>query len=222
MPLHELGHAVTAWFCGFDAIPTLWKTLTPESRGFVAPLLLLAALGWIINRGRLVHSLPLMALGGALVLLQAFATFGFSSDTAQMLITWGGDGVGMLLATLLMGTFFVGKDTQLYKGWLRWGFTAIGAAAFVDMFATWWAARTDVGAIPYGMTGGMHTDSYKLVEYYGWSFDTLVGRYVTTGIVCLVGLAAIYAWGVLAATREAAERQRAQRLTRAVRHAREG
>ena len=35
MPVHELGHAVTAWLCGYFAIPTLWKTLVPDERGFV-------------------------------------------------------------------------------------------------------------------------------------------------------------------------------------------
>ncbi len=32
MPVHEFGHAVTAWFCGYAAVPTLWKTLIPETR----------------------------------------------------------------------------------------------------------------------------------------------------------------------------------------------
>src|SRR5262245_22643731 len=32
MPVHELGHAVSAWFTGFWAIPTLWKTLIPDER----------------------------------------------------------------------------------------------------------------------------------------------------------------------------------------------
>ena len=35
MPVHELGHAVTSWWCGYGAIPTLWKTLVPEERGVV-------------------------------------------------------------------------------------------------------------------------------------------------------------------------------------------
>ena len=35
MMVHELGHAVTAWWCGFGALPGLWKTLIPETRGVV-------------------------------------------------------------------------------------------------------------------------------------------------------------------------------------------
>jgi len=32
MIVHELGHATTAWWCGFGALPGLWKTLVPETR----------------------------------------------------------------------------------------------------------------------------------------------------------------------------------------------
>ena len=65
------------------------------------------------------------------------------------------DGVGMVLASALMATFFFGKRTQLYQGWLRWGFLAIGAAAFTDMFATWWKAQSDTAAIPFGEIEGV-------------------------------------------------------------------
>ncbi len=169
MPVHELGHAVTAWFCGHWAVPTLWKTLIAETRGFVAPITLV-----------------------------------LKAKTADMLITFGGDGMGMVLGVLLMSTFFFGKSTQLYKGWLRWGFLVIGSAAFVDMFATWWAARSDFGAVPFGEQEGVGlSDATKLVDDHGWTTDALIHRYVTLGIFCLVALALVYAWGVLRARRYA-------------------
>ena len=49
----------------------------------------------------------------------------------------------------LMATFFVRNESLVNKG-LRWGTLVIGAGAWVDIFATWWAARSDDGAIPYG------------------------------------------------------------------------
>ena len=42
MLVHELGHAVTAWWCGFAALPGLWKTAIPDARGVAAPVLVLA------------------------------------------------------------------------------------------------------------------------------------------------------------------------------------
>ena len=44
MPHHELDHALAGWFCGYTSIPKVWKTLTPESRGFIAPLVVFGGL----------------------------------------------------------------------------------------------------------------------------------------------------------------------------------
>lgn len=225
MPVHEFGHAVTAWFCGYTAIPTLWKTLIPDTRGLIAPLALAGTLGYLIYRARQTQHMPLLYASGALLLLQATTTLGIKSETAQMLITFGGDGMGMVLATALMASFFVGKNTQLYKGSLRWGFVVIGAAAFIDIYATWWRARKDEGAIPYGTTGGMATDAMKLVDEHGWTLQLLVQRYVMLGVCCLIVLAIVYAWGVRCAhsqrqARRLVQRRRERAETMAERHMR--
>ena len=44
MWVHELGHAVAAWLCGYPAFPGPWLTLTAESRSPLLALLLFAAL----------------------------------------------------------------------------------------------------------------------------------------------------------------------------------
>ena len=33
MPVHEMGHAVTGWLCGFNSIPSLWVTVSSGERG---------------------------------------------------------------------------------------------------------------------------------------------------------------------------------------------
>ena len=194
-----------AWFCGTWAIPTLWKTLVAEERGFVMPL--------VARRRARLHDVPRVPAprsstswrsARALLVVQAIGTFYIRELTAEMVFTFGGDGIGMVLAAVLMATFFFGKRTQLYKGWLRWGFLVIGAAAFSDMFATWWAARTDIGKIPYGEIEGVGlSDAAKLVELHGWSVQALVRRFLTVGFACLAALAAVYAWGVWAAWQRA-------------------
>ena len=213
MPVHEFGHAVTAWFCGYAAIPTLWKTLVPETRGFVAPLLLAGTLGYAMFRAHQTHKTSVVYACGVLLLLQAIATLGISPTTAHMWITFGGDGTGMILAILLMASFFFGKNTQLYKGALRWGFVVIGAAAFVDIYATLWKSRKDDSAIPYGTTGGMATDAMTLVDVHGWSLQTLVSRYVVLGVCCLIVLALVYAWGVRRAKSEVEARRLAAKTS---------
>lgn len=197
MPVHELGHAVTAWLCGFGAIPTVWVTITMDERGFVAPMAVFAVVAWVLYRGWQLESRPILAAGGLVLLLQAILTLGIKEHTARSLITFGGDGVGLVLAILLMGSFFFGKGTQLYKGSLRWGFLAIGAGAFVDINATWWLARRDPSEIPFTTRdNGMESDALKLVNEFGWTEAALVNRHILACLACMAVLALVYAWGV--------------------------
>ena len=152
-----------------------------------------------------------MYAGIALVLLQLIGTFGIKHETTQVLIAFGGDGAGMIIATLLMGSFFFGKRTQLYKGSVRWGLVAIGAASFVDIFATWVSARKDDQNVPYGTTGDMASDAMLLVDNHGWSMQALIGRYFWLGVCCLIALALVYAWGVWRAHAEVESREALQK-----------
>ena len=206
MPVHELGHAVSAWFTGFWAIPTLWKTIIPEERSFIAPVLLAGALGWMIVAAWRAEKTYLVVLGVVLLVVQAVGTFALREDKAVAIYTFGGDGIGMVLATLLMASFFFGKRSQLYKGSLRWGFLAIGAAAFVDMFATWTTALYDPYAIPIGEIEGVGlSDAARLLGEHLWEQRALVRRFVTVGALCLIALALVYAWGVRLAWKKARE-----------------
>ena len=197
MPVHELGHAVTAWLCGFGAIPTVWVTITMEERGYIAPLAVFAAVAWTMYRGWQADNRALLTTGGLVLLLQAFLTLGLKEHTARSLIVFGGDGMGLILSILLMGSFFFGKGTQLYKGSLRWGFVVIGAGAFVDINGTWWLARRDATEIPF-MTrdNGMESDALRLVNEFGWTEAALVNRHIGTCLACMFVLALVYAWGV--------------------------
>jgi hypothetical protein len=203
MMVHELGHAVTAWWHGFAALPTVWKTLIPETRGVLAPLLVgainagLVVWGWRTERTRLI------AIGLALGGLQLIA-LGRTTDHAQEMITFGGDAGAMILGTALMMTFFVGPESRLRTNHLRWGFLVIGAAALVDTLATWWAAQRDVDVIPFGEIEGVGlSDPSRLTEDYGWTVRELVHRYTTVGALCLVALGLAWAWSVWTVRRDA-------------------
>ena len=80
----------------------------------------------------------------------------------------------------------------------------IGAAAYVDTFATWWTARTDPSVIPFGEIEGVGlSDPSRLYETYGWSGKLIVERYVTVGVICAIVLRARVRVGVWSARREA-------------------
>jgi len=210
MPVHEFGHAVSAWLCGFNAIPALWKTITPENRGYISSALLLVA-QVALSRYAIKHRQPAWFIGIAMVfLVQVYGTFVITLSKANMFITLGGDALGLVLSALLMSLFYVGKDTQIYKGALRYGFLGIGAAAFMDMFLPWW--KKDISAIGYGLTGGIPTDSWKMVNIHLWEWESLFSMHFTIGFLCLLALITIYALGIRQANLWLREKQRHDRL----------
>jgi hypothetical protein len=203
MMVHESGHAVTSWLCGFAAFPGLWVTYTAEARGWPIVLLVAAAGAWLIVAGRRARRAAWTWAGAVVLSLQLAGTLLASPRTAQALIVFGGDGGALVLGTLLMSSFFCGRDTQVYRGQLRWGFLVIGASAFVDTFATWWAALTDLDAVPFGEIEGVGlSDPSKLTQVYGWAMHAMVHRYVALGIACLLTLAVTWGLGVAAARGE--------------------
>jgi len=190
---HELGHAITAWFCGYAAVPTLWKTMVPETRGVIVPLALaageagLAWLGWKSERTWLV--IVALCLGG----LQLAGTTSHE-ETASLAITFGGDAGAMIIGTFLMVCFFVPEGSTLRRGALRWGLLVIGAAAYVDVAMTWYRSRSKEDAIPFGVIEGVGlSDPAKLLEA-GWEPSLIVSRYSLVAGSCLVVIVAVWAW----------------------------
>jgi hypothetical protein len=207
MWLHELGHATTAWMSGFWAFPGPWRTAIGESRAPAITVVLLGALAglgvWAYRAGKR----PAAAALGALVVLQLVLTLGVKTRAAQALILFGGDAGGMVLGAALFATFFAPPGSRLHTTWLRWGFLFLGAFGFADPFALWWRARHDLDVIPFGEIEGVgHSDPSRLVDVHGWSVPALISRYVTLGVVCLVVMAAAYAWGLTRGAARSADR----------------
>ena len=198
---HEFGHAITAWWCGFTALPGLWKTSIPEARGVVVPLLVAAASGLAVVRGWRANNNALVVLGLVLGALQFVGTTS-SIDHARAAMIFGGDAGAMVLGTAMILAFFVPPGTRLHATGLRWGLLAIGAATLVDTSATWWAARTNVDAIPFGEIEGVGlSDPSKLDEVFGWTTRQIVDRYVVVATACTVVVIAAWAWSTWAAYR---------------------
>ena len=204
MMVHELGHAVTAWWCGFAALPTVWKTLIPDARQPLVSVIVLALEAWLFVRGWTAQRVSWAAIGLGLAVVQLVGTLGTSVGRAHEAITFGGDAGAMVLGTLLMLTMFVGPDSRLRTKHLRWGFLVIGAAALVDTFATWSAARTNPDVIPFGEIEGVGlSDPSKLDEVYGWTTQQIVHRHWSVGVACFAVLAVAWLYATHAARRDA-------------------
>lgn len=198
---HELGHAATAWLAGFTAIPSVWKTLI-FSRGWLATIVVGAGNAALLWFGWKQHRTPLLIAGLVLGGLQLVLTT-TDAASAQVAITFGGDAGAMIIGTLLVMTFFAQAGSALRKGGLRWGLLVIGAATVTDTFATWWTARTDRSAIPFGEIEGVGGSDPTKLAGAGWSVDQIVDRYVLVGGTCLVVIAAATAWFTYRARRRA-------------------
>lgn len=197
MFVHELGHAVAAWLCGYTAFPTLWLTQMSSERvvSFAVVLSLALALGafWLWKSGRPWGA----AVLGTLLAVQLAFTVGLSARSAQALIAFAGDAGCFVLGAALMCAFYANSESSLVRGWLRWGFLAIGAFAFSDALTTWWAARSDSDAIPFGEIEGVGlSDPSRLTETYDWTIHQLIQRYLVVAGVSLAALAVIYALGL--------------------------
>jgi hypothetical protein len=193
MFVHESGHAVTAWLCGYWATPGLWFTPVSDERNLWITLLFIGLLGFGFYRSWTTGRRALAGLCAAALLFQLIGTL-MPARQAQALFTFGGDGGSLVLGSLLMTTVYARRDSPLCENSLRWGFLGIGAAAFMDAFSSWTGKEAD---IPFGVQEGTLSDPSALVETYGWTIQLMIQRYVRLAAICLIALAIVYILGIV-------------------------
>lgn len=195
---HESGHALTAWLCGYVAVPTAW--ITPRSAGRVpiASLLLAAGLvfgGYVAWRAERWF----WVVVSAAVFVLLIAGNMRSTFQAEGLIVFGGDAGSFVVATILMSTFYARPESAMYKKQLRWGLLLIGAIAFMHTYATWSGGFEKIVGWIEDFDERGPTDLAQLTQLYGWEIGDMQARFLRVAHVCFFALAAMYAAGIIQA-----------------------
>jgi len=193
MWLHEFGHAITAWLCGFSAMPGPWFTSVDPDRSRATTVLFVGLIGFGGFRAWQKDRWFWIGAGAAVLIVLLVCTVGLYSDQAHQLIIFGGDAGCFVLGSLLMVTFYSRRDHAFCRNGLRWGFLVIGALSFMDVWAIWSGGLQNV---PFGENENGMSDPSVLTELYGWKVQVLIARYYKLAVVCLMALAVVYAGGL--------------------------
>jgi len=199
MWLHESGHAITAWFCGYAAFPTAWITMIPDERGRWISVVLGTA---VAVGGYFAFRLERWFAISAVVL----ALFGLGNlqteSHARLLFTFWGDGGAYVLSTVLMLSFYARPDSPLTRNQVRWGLLLLGAMAFWSVYTRWAGGFENIAQFLEDTDDrGIPSDMRVLTQVYGWSTYALIHRYWSLAHLCLLTLAGAYAAGLVQAQR---------------------
>lgn len=202
MWLHETGHAIAAWFCGYAAFPSAWITLIPDQRGRWISIILgagVAAGGYFAFR--LERWFWVAVSAGVLVF---FALGNLQTDShARLLFTFWGDGGAYVLASMLMLTFYARPESPIARNHVRWGLLILGAMAFWSVYTRWSGGFENIAQFLEDTDErGIPSDMRVLTQVYGWSTYVLIHSYWKVGYACLITLAGGYAAGLIQAQRD--------------------
>ena len=193
MWVHESGHAVAAWLCGYVAWPGPWLTPVGGERTFALTATMVGLLGFGAFRAWQRERWFWVVVATAVLMLTLFCTFFLREGQARQLITFGGDGGCFVLGTVLMLTLYARADHPLRTERLRWALLILGALAFMDAYRVW---SGPFDHLPFGEDERGLSDPAVLAEEFGWSVLLLVNRYLELARVCFVVLAAAYTAGI--------------------------
>ncbi|WP_157772328.1 hypothetical protein [Lacunisphaera limnophila] len=192
--MHEFGHAVPAWLCGFRAtpLPFGWTPVEPEYSHFVYWGLLLL-FGLLFGAGLLERKVWAMIAAVGLAGLQYYMTWRMPEHRQEFWWSaFGGVGGEFVLSTLCMLFFWVQLPEKFRWGGCRYVFFFIGATTLIAIWVRWGDVYRGIEEIPFGsMINGEDDeggDMNKLMDGYGWKKAEIRRNYYVLGKWCWVAL----------------------------------
>jgi hypothetical protein len=202
IPLHEFGHAITAWISGRFAfpigalIPMAAFTQISSEKNFLVTLLWLSGLGYLAFLS-LKAKKPYLFLVSACFILASLKMTWFSGiETSSMLITYFGCGGEFVLATLLMIAFYYRLPDSWRWDFFRYPFLLVGGYGFASAYLQWHQISRGTRPLPIGSfldgVGGPGGDMGALMSQYHWSQAEIIASYTKIGNLCAWIIAAHY------------------------------
>ncbi len=199
MWLHESGHAITAWLCGYNAFPSAWFTFIGERSRWISVVLgaLTMAGGYVAFR----KERWFWVVVSAIVLFTMIAGNVQTDFHARTLFAFWGDGGAYVLSIILMLTFYARPDSSLSRNQVRWGLLIFGAMAFWSVYTRWSGGFEHIANFLEDTDERGPSDIMQLTTLYGWSIYALIHSYWRLAHACLVALGIGYGAGLLQAKR---------------------
>lgn len=194
MWLHESGHAITGWLCGYNSLPTAWFCIRGDRGHWISVVIGIGIVvyGYAAYRWARWFWVVISALVLALLIAGNLQTDAHSS----LLISFWGEGGAYVLATICMMTFYSRPDSHIARQQVRWGLLIIGAIAFCFVYTHWSGGFENIANILEDTDERGPSDQRTLMLVYGWSVFKIVHSYWNLGYACLVALAGAYAAGL--------------------------
>ncbi|MFZ3231438.1 MAG: hypothetical protein WA160_14620 [Pseudobdellovibrio sp.] len=192
IPLHELGHAFTAWMTGHIAVPigaivpTAGMTIIGQDRHIWVNIVFISIFGYLIFKSWAQRLLYFCALGTVFILVSLYLCLSLTNQQINTLISFGGIAGEFLLSTVLILSFYQPSFKKLRWDFFRFPFFIMGCMAFVNACSMWIRIKNKLDSLPFGSAistdgaGDSNGDMNRLITA-GWSEELIVSRYLILG-----------------------------------------
>jgi hypothetical protein len=194
--IHEIGHAVVAWFSGRGAtpLPFGWTNVSLD-RSPIVYICFLTLWGLLFYSAAKERKRWTMGIAVVAVLVQFGMTWFMSPDAFEMWFAFGGVGGEFYLSTLLVIGFYLPLPDRWHWGFWRYPALFMGASTFVNAMSFWHQIERGSAEIPWGTmlngSGDAGGDMNQLHDL-GWSDGQIINTYLAIGQLCLWVTIGIY------------------------------
>ncbi len=194
--IHEIGHAVVAWFSGRRAtpLPFGWTNVSLD-RSPIVYICFLGLWGLLFYSGWKERKRWTMGIAVVATLVQFGMTWYLSQDAFEMWFAFGGVGGEFYVSTLLVVGFYLPLPDRWHWGFWRYPALLMGASTFFNALSFWHQVKRGTAAIPWGTmlngSGDAGGDMNQLHDF-GWSDGQIVNTYIAIGQLCLWVTIGIY------------------------------